>query len=455
MSDPVQQFYQTRDSIMLPGNWLQYKGYKMTLLDKREARSSLTGVRRLEHAFGYGPFGLHTLQDAVERISEEFIHGFKSSIVEHLQSLQGDHIEGLSPEKMEEIINFPALTNGLDSIGKIHRTKQEILRTLQAKFYEHRTSLGKCCLIATAIFRNFISIFRRDPKTHSFYWIILAKEAFAGGPLGCNRFQSIIKNVAKQSMQSLAGPIREPLQKIQSGQIHELSSEQIEAVITAMEHIEHLEQLEKEILKSTRSYFLNRCAKIHQWCLLIIFFFQDLHRRFNPHPSFFPSSQSIADARLQAQQKSLDYFLLQLRPYQRPLLIWQGKKGEDLFKLYLATGSYSQQLQLYKDDKRLGHVVFCRDYKSAMILSVTNYDFEENEAESFFYSFLCKLARTAKASEIKWYLTPLKALSETPSYSKVEITMSEIEPLRKLLDRAEREKILINLFPLDVILQSL
>jgi hypothetical protein len=449
MSDASTAFYQLRDSFLLiQGNWLQYKDNQVELLDKNEARSSLTKRGCLEHAFGYGPLGYHTLNATVERVAQALIGNCEESIAEHLNSLQGEKIEGLSPETLEKTIGLPVLLQVINNIETIQQTKLEILKTIRIKFFNHNSILSKCCLRATIILRSLGRTFQKTALAQ------IVKGAFGGEAFRYHALQATIEHVAARCIWDLTQPIQAYVSQMRNGQVDGLSYEQFETVIKVMRTIHEIQLVKQELIKKAWAHFFVRAHVLSKLCMHAVSLAHRLQQCLRPAPLYL-SPQLVKTLRLKSQQKIVDAYLLRLKPYQKPVLLWQGEKSEHLRDLYLITSRYSQQLLLYRDNQRLGQIVFCKDFKdNRSILTVTHYNFKETEAQDFLVLFLHRLSQVAKMSQIKWYEKEIDAPTELPGYSNVKMS-EELQPLQTLLEEAEKEGIFTNLISVKMIFAAL
>lgn len=449
MSDASTAFYQVRDSFLLiQGNWLQSKDNQVQLLDKKEARSSLTKLGFLQHAFGYGTLGYHTLNDAVERVAQALIGNCEESIQEHLKSLQGQQIEGLSPATLEKTIGLHVLLQVINNIETIQQTKLEILKTIRAKFFDHNSILSKCCLLATIILRSIGQIFQKS------FLVQVVKGTFGCGLFRYHALQAMIEHVAARCIWDLTQPIQADLSKIQKGKTEGVSYQQFEAVIEVMRTIHGIQLVKQELIQKTWDHFFVRAHALSKLCMYAAALVHRLQRRLKPAPPYL-STQFIKVLRFKSHQKVVDTYLMQLKPYEKPILLWQGQKGEHLMDLYLTTSRYSQQLQLHRDGQCIGHIVFCKDFKNdRFILTVTQYSFKDTEAQDFLVHSLHQLSQAAKMSPIRWCEKEINVLSEIPVYSNVKLS-EEPQPLQKLIEDAKKEGIFTNLIPISTILRAL
>lgn len=449
MSDASTAFYQVRDSFLLiQGNWLQCKDNQVQLLDKKEALSSLTKRGCLQHVFGYGPLGYHTLNAAVERVAQALIGNCEESIKDHLQSLQGEKIEGLSPETLEKTIRLYVLLQIIHNIETIQQTKLEILKTIRAKFFDHNSILSKCCLVTTIILRSIGRIFQKA------FLVQAVKGTFGSGTFRYHALQATIEHVATRCICDLTQSIQDNLSKIQKGKMDELSYEQFEAVIQVMRTIHGIQLIKQELIQKAWDHFFVGAHAFSKLCMYAAALAHRLRQRLKPAPLYL-STQFVKVLRFKSRQKIVDTFLMQLKPYQKPVLLWQGKKDEHLMDLYLTTSRYSQQLLLHRDNQRIGQIVFCKDRKDERsILTVTQYSFKDTEAQDFLVHILNRLSQVSKMSPIKWYEKEINVLSEIPVYSNIKI-IEELQPLQKLLEEAEKEGIFTNLIPVNMILKAL
>ncbi len=448
MSDASTAFYQVRDSFMLiQGNWIQYKDNQVQLLDKKEVRSSFTKLGCLQHAFGYGPLGYHSLNAAVDRVAQALIGNCEESIQEHLKSLQGQQIEGLSPETLEKTIGLHVLLQVIDNIEKIQQTKLEILKTIRTKFFDHNSILSKCCLLATIILRNLGRMFQKT------FLVQVVKRTFGYGPFRYHALQTMIEHVAARCIWDLTQPIQDHLRKIQNSKTEGLSYQQFEAVIEVMRTIHGIQLVKQELIQKAWDHFFVRAHAFSKLCMYAAALLHRLQKRLKPALPYL-STQFVKVLRFKSHQKVVDAYLLRLKPYQQAVLLWQGKKGEHLMNLHLTTSRYSQQLLLSRDNQRIGHIVFCKDFKDeCFVLTVTHYSFKDTEAQDFLVHVLNRLSQATKMSPIKWYEKEINVLSQIPVYSNVKL--SELQPLQKLLEEAEKEGIFTNLIPVNMILTAL
>lgn len=446
MSDAIQVFYQMRDSFLLiPSNWVQYKDSKIALHDKKEACSSLSPFGRLKHAFGYGPLGYHTLNDAVEKVAQAAIREMEESIIDHLRSLEGDKIEDLSTETPEDTMKLDVVLKALDDLEAFKNAKREILQIVHTKFFDHNSLLSKCCLLTTILLRKIRRIFQKN--------LLELQQTCGFGPLGYHRVRAMIEHVTMQCMQDLSKFVLDSLSKIEAGKIDELSDAQTGYVIDAMDKIDAIRMTQQELLQKAWDHFSVRANTVSRWCTRTVSFLKSWTRLKRDAFSYLPS-EHVKRLRSQSNQKIVNTFLQQLKPFQKPILLWEGKKDPHLFKLFLTTSRCSQQLQFFREDHRIGHVVFCQDRKQDKIfLSIINYEFKDQEVQDFLLYFLHKLAVEANVHEIQWREKELETPLEKPTYS--EGKMGETLHLEGLLEEAQKKRVFTNLIPIKYFLTAL
>jgi hypothetical protein len=447
MSDPIQVFYQMRDNFLLiPSNWAQYKNNTVELLDKKEAWSSLSPFGRLKHAFGYGPLGYHTLNDAVEKVAQAAIREMEKSVTDHLRSLDGDKIEDLSTETPEDTMKLDVVLKALDDLDAFKSSKRDILQIVHAKFFDHNSLLSKCCLLTTILLRKIRRIFEKN--------LLELQQTCGFGPLGYHRVRTMIEHVTMQCMQDLSKSVLDSLSKIEAGKIDELSDLQTGYVIDTMDKIDAIRMTQQELLQKAWTHYSLRADTLSRWCLRIVSFLKSWTRLKRDSFSYLPS-EHVKWLRSQAHQKIVNIFLEQLKLFQKPILLWEGKKDAHLFKLFLITSRSSQQLQFFRNDYRMGHVVFCQDRKQDKIfLSIMNYEFKDRDAQDFLLFFVQKLAVEANVHEIQWHEKELETPLEKPTYC--EGKMSEpLQPLEGLLEEAQKKRVFTNLIPMRYFLSAL
>ncbi|MBS0649464.1 MAG: hypothetical protein JSS10_09630 [Verrucomicrobia bacterium] len=448
MSDPIQVFYQMRDTFLLiPSNWVQYQEGKVALLDKKEAWSSLSPFRRLQHTFGYGAWGYHTLNDAVEKVAHAVIREMEESVVDHLRSLEGEKIDGLSSESPEKTINLDIVLQTLDSIDNFKTAQRDLLQAIHAKFFDHNSILSKCWLFATILLRKVGRIFQQE-------LLFRLKQTCGLGPLGYHRFQAMIVHVSTRCMEDLSKSVLESLVKIKEGKIEELSEAETGYVIEAMDKIDAIRMIQQELIQKAWVHFSVRANTLSRWCLRTVSFLKSwAPLKWN---SFhYISLESLERLRSEAHQKVLSIFLEQLKPLQKPILLWEGKKDSRRFKLFLITSRSSQQLQFFQNDQYRSHVVFCQDQKQGKIfLSILNYEFKDKEAQNFLLYFLQKLAVETHVNEIRWYEKELETPLEKPTYSEGKLSEA-LQPMEILLEEAQKKGVFTNLIPMRYFLTAL
>ncbi|HUD01602.1 MAG TPA: hypothetical protein VMR37_04700 [Rhabdochlamydiaceae bacterium] len=382
----IATFHQMRSYVNLgPSNWFQDRQTHIVLVEKKETRESLKGLQFIQHVFGYGPFGYHSIQRTIERVAEECRQELISPLLPHFEAIQAQP----EPDRFKD--DLIAALRMIDKIDTTESMKEAMHKKVRSQFFEHATTLGKCCLLATTALekvRKIFQAFRRNKITKSLWFIDRVKQIFGYGPLGYHTIKAAMEQAAKKCSERLIDPHAPSMEKIQTGRMGELTIDQIGTVLNVLERVEQIEQNHLDMQKRAQIKFLDETTGLGNGVLQMTSAMEFIRKMFRTNP--------------QTLQRMAVYELL-IRPIAASSCLWRAKKVGALMELYFAASGYSHELKLFKNKKLQGHLVFRKDTEEKNdaqidILTIELSSAKDPEANEVFYRFLVHLIRGARIS---------------------------------------------------------
>ncbi len=406
--------------------WLQDQQNTIGVVGKTETKKSLKGFEFIKHALGYGPFGYHCIQRTIEKAAQACIQENTAVIMEHLKALQTEP----QPDKFQQDLDVAFIT--IDQIDKNQSKKDEMLKKVRSVFFQHATILGKCCLLATTALekiRKIFLVFRRNTSTKSFWIVDRFKHILGFGPLGYHTLNRAMEETAKKCRLELCKHSIELIKKTQTDE--PLSVEEIGQVMNVLDRREQIDHVYSDIQQRFRTKFFSEATVLSIGILQTTSVLEYLRKLFRKEPF------SLPPVSLFTVYESL------FKPYASSSLLWQANKGTDVLQLYFAMSGYSQQIELYKNKKFVGHVLFSQDTllqneSEIHLLKIHSLSALDPDANHLFFCFLQHLKIPDKRYENG--IAPLAIPTEVVSYTETQTIKETMIKLKKFESIVQKVK---------------
>ncbi len=154
--------YQLRDTVsLIPANWIRIDHERIDLSEKSAVRASFKRWDRIQHFFGYGPWGFHTLRIGIDTIINQCIGLILQPHAPDIQKVLEGKIHELPEKQTDDLIR------ALENVEKVVKVRNEMFQRVNAKFLKEKWTVRKCVLIAALIFKYIVQKIRKVPLLSS------------------------------------------------------------------------------------------------------------------------------------------------------------------------------------------------------------------------------------------------------------------------------------------------